>query len=347
MKLIRPICLNYQHWFLFVRGVTARACVVLAGLALAAGTIPAVASAAVGAGGSAQLAIHHYRLIDLGTLGGKFARAMAVNQRGDVVGESTRPSGFEHAFLWRNGKMTDLGALSGPSGFSTALAVNNRDQVVGISDGHAFLWQRGRMTGLGTFGRRGSEASAINDRGQIVGETFGGAIDHGFLWQRGKMTKLPFAAVTGINNAGDIIGIAKFGKNFHAGLLRHGTLTDLGAPGSPSSYSEALQINQRGQIAGIIASPDNHALAVLWQHDTPATLGTPPDDVPVGMNDRGDILVSPSLLWQHGQITDLTNAGVVPVFLNSINDRGELAGAISRNVDGETIIDAALWQPRP
>ena len=90
---------------------------------------------------------------DLGTLGGNETRVAAVNNRGHAVGTSTTSSGSEHAFLWKNGVITDLGsrALDGPRR-SAALAINDKGQVVGyshtrdksVSGGetpkHAVLW---------------------------------------------------------------------------------------------------------------------------------------------------------------------------------------------------------------
>jgi probable HAF family extracellular repeat protein len=145
------------------------------------------------------------RMVDLGTLGGATSVVgdvlapgglfqanvadLAINDRGDVVGTSETASGDLHAFLWRDGRMRDLGTLGGPS--SRAAAVNERGQVVGYSetasgDQHAFLWDRGRMTDLGALlgttpaGQPvWSRATAVNDRGQVVGTATGGAA----LWQ--------------------------------------------------------------------------------------------------------------------------------------------------------------------
>jgi len=50
-----------------------------------------------------------YTITDLGTLGGSFSEAHDVNERGQVVGESTTASGEFHAFLWEKGTMIDLG----------------------------------------------------------------------------------------------------------------------------------------------------------------------------------------------------------------------------------------------
>src|SRR6266511_4065711 len=55
-----------------------------------------------------------YTVIDLGMLpGDTYSLASGINERGDVVGSSSLGDGTTHAFLWRRGRMVDLGALPG------------------------------------------------------------------------------------------------------------------------------------------------------------------------------------------------------------------------------------------
>src|SRR5262245_24796014 len=102
-----------------------------------------------------------YAVTDLGvTAGFDNSYASGINQAGHVAGYETSTAGGLHAFLWRNGAMTDLGTLGGA--ISYAFAVNDSDQVVGTSQTgaldangnpifHAFLWQNGAMTDLGAL----------------------------------------------------------------------------------------------------------------------------------------------------------------------------------------------------
>jgi probable HAF family extracellular repeat protein len=69
-----------------------------------------------------------------------------MNERGDVMGQSRSGGGQLHAFVWRDGQMTDLGAFL--AGASAATAINDHGDVVGwhgSDDEHgerqALLWR--------------------------------------------------------------------------------------------------------------------------------------------------------------------------------------------------------------
>jgi probable HAF family extracellular repeat protein len=140
------------------------------------------------------------RMVDLGVLGGVSSYGMAINNYNHVVGYSTITSNNEpvHGFLHDGAKMIDLGSLGGPgnrwgSDVSVALGVNNYDHVVGYTylpvvgempiQQVAFLWRRsmnggGQMINLNRllYGNGKNylvfSATAINDKGQIVGTAY-------------------------------------------------------------------------------------------------------------------------------------------------------------------------------
>lgn len=125
----------------------------------------------------------NFTLQSLGTFGGLQSFALDINNASQVVGQYIPATDKSIPFLWQNGSKTDLGSLGGSTG--NALSINNRSQVVGFSNtakdaisgrevSHAFIWENGQIFDLnsllvGGSGWQLTQATGINDRGQIVG----------------------------------------------------------------------------------------------------------------------------------------------------------------------------------
>lgn len=128
--------------------------------------------------------------------------ASDVNNRGDVVGQTLRqtgplPFGFTPtAYVWRNGVREDIGSGAGRS--SVASAINDKGTIVGAVDGTAYMWKDGVATSLHIAGN----AVDINKGEQIAGTYWtGGAIGSGqerpFVMRDGVLFELPMLGTSG------------------------------------------------------------------------------------------------------------------------------------------------------
>jgi probable HAF family extracellular repeat protein len=232
--------------------------------------------------------------IDLGTLGGPDAQAYAINQRGQIAGQSftsynpNPDSGIPtiDPFLWDQGAMIDLGNLGGD--ISWTVWLNERGQVGGTSylagdqARHAFLWDHGVLTDLGTLGGTNSSTEWLSNGGEVVGgsQTPGNQTVHAVVWSRGVMSDL--GAVPGdnasdayaINSAGSIVGLdcdSLECQSMKAFLWENsGPMVDLNAlvyPPSTLHVYWAVYINDRGEILGWATDSSGNTRAVLLVPD--------------------------------------------------------------------------------
>jgi probable HAF family extracellular repeat protein len=160
------------------------------------------------------------------------------------------------------------------------------------------------MQDLGTLGGQASEASGINDLGQVVGVIISAAGgSHAFLWTAG------------------------------------GGMQDLGTLGG--DYSVAAAINNLGQVVGNSLTAAGAQHAFLW---TAAggmmdlgTLSGYPTSLASDINDLGQVVGSlfgaqaGAFLWTAaGGMQALGSAGATASFAGGINDLGQVVGTIDR-----------------
>jgi probable HAF family extracellular repeat protein len=120
------------------------------------------------------------------TLLDDFGRVFAINDNGYAVGDDG-----EFPMLWINGSSIALDMRSG-----TARGINSSNAVTGsvrIAPNHweAFVWQDGVLTTLGTGGATSSRGFAINDAGVLVGNLTQ-EVNHreAFVYANGRMTPM-------------------------------------------------------------------------------------------------------------------------------------------------------------
>ena len=257
--------------------------------------------------------------------------AAGVSENGELDPLILDSNGFPYAsefraVFWDENGIVDLGTLQG--GYeSVANALNDHGQVVGfftntIPDANslfgfgyqtrAFIWQRGIMHDLGTLGGTDAQAMLINDRGQVVGESYLNSnpspacatliATGAFLWKNGEMQNLGSLGGTctlpsDLNERGQIVGLSNLpdDQTTHAFLWENGTMRDLGNTFGGAN-SSAISINQAGHVVG-------------W--------GQP----------AGDTFAQHASLWKDGVQTDLGAFGTDCAFATSINSIDQIAGA--------------------
>jgi probable HAF family extracellular repeat protein len=213
-------------------------------------------------------------LRDIGTLGGPDAMGLLLNNRGDVAGISFTDYTVRdnlgtpavHGFVWRDGKMHDVGTFGGD--FSYVNFLNSRGQAAGYANlagdtaAHAFLWDRGSLRDLGTLGGSSSLASWISDNGHVVGQAWlkGDQQFHAFSWMNGHMRDLGTLDGDGCsyayinNSSGEVVGISgdcsfQTTRQFYA--RRNGPMVDMDnliVRGPRISVIQPVYISGKGEI---------------------------------------------------------------------------------------------------
>ena len=220
------------------------------------------------------------------------------------------------------------------------------------------------MMALPTLGGNNGQASAINNRGEIVGISETTVQDSGcspskpgkiispVFWRRGEARPLPTVAgdpdgfVQGLNDRGQAVGSSGTCANIaiHAVLWENDTAFEL--PNLGQDGNDAYAINDRGQAVGYVSSADGSTIvASLWSngvHSAVTNLGILPGDgaaFATGINNRSQVVGSTfnsqgwsrGFIWQDNVMTDLNtlisgDSNLLIIAASNINERGQISG---------------------
>jgi probable HAF family extracellular repeat protein len=316
-------------------------------------------------------------LSDLGALPGKGngSASGAINARGWITGQSENGeidpvSGLPEVrgTLWKHDEIIDLGTFGG--NWSLGVTLNDAGDVIGFASNtipdpfsffppsgaqtHAFLWRKGVLHDLGTLGGNDSQASSVNERGQVVGNSYTNLIPndttgiptvHPFLWEHGRMIDLgtlggtyggagscgfgapcpnppgePFEGALLINNRSQVTGTSNLAGDlkFHPFLWEGGRMIDLGTLGGDNG--SAVWLTDDGDVVGQADLPNNSS------------------------NCEGDFCVHHAFLWRHEVITDLGTLGNDPCSRAlMMNSKGQIIGT-TISICGALSTHAFLWE---
>lgn len=118
------------------------------------------------------------------------------------------------------------------------------------------------------------------------------------------------------------------------------TLQPTGASGLGASA-----LNNAGQVVGIVDTPDGSYYPFLYSNGQFTSLqSVSPGSLVSGINNSGQILIGVSI-YGNGQLTDLSTVGGRSIFLQGINDAGQVTGGfLAGGLDAAFLYSNGQWK---
>jgi hypothetical protein len=206
-----------------------------------------------------------------------------LNNVGDAVGQYVYYSGNTQIYTGFEYNGTSFTTIADPSGSSTFVqGINDAGAMVGEyyngTEDVGFLDTNGVFTNISdpNAGQYGSDATGINNSGEIVGTYYDNANNpNGFSELNGVYTTVDvpgalYTEVLGVNNLGQIVGGYEGNTGFYGFIDSGGIITTIDDPGS-SGYSYLRGINDTGELVGEYENSSNQEIAFT------ATLNATPE----------------------------------------------------------------------
>ncbi|SFH59390.1 probable extracellular repeat, HAF family, partial [Nitrosospira sp. Nsp14] len=243
---------------------------------------------------------------------------------------------------------TDLGSGTGMR--SEAYSINNSGQVVGVSWSNSsqdnprpMLWYNGTTTDLNAADGLLGGAYGINDSGSIAGYQIDGQASEAVIWN--ETTKTIFPVRNNFSSHSDAMGINNLGDIVGSSF---GAQPDDPMQVPPNIMSAALWSN--GVFTDLQAFQGAYFLSLAYRiNDSQQVVGFSVIPTPGSTNNESSLRAT---LWDHGAVVDLgaQGGGFLGGSINGsiaadINNSGHIVGTslIASGWDGPTEQRATLW----
>jgi uncharacterized membrane protein len=219
-------------------------------------------------------------LVDLGAYQGTSSNAVAINDKGQILGHWQTRAGQVRGYIYDCGKFRDIGVISEVG--TTWTGINNAGYASANDGNNGFLRApNGTLTRLGYLPNTSTDpdaylatsTSALNNRNQVTGRSapavpIEGPL-RGFIWTQGTirdMGDLGGVPISGqaINDRGQVTGYAARETGFSrvAFLYYRGRIVPIDTrPGASDPYSTGDAINDRGHVVGY----SDHLSGFIWR----------------------------------------------------------------------------------
>jgi len=204
--------------------------------------------------------------------GASYTYPFGINDVGQIVGDA---DGLGIGFLYDVQAQTFQKVSDPQASITDALSINNSGAIAGSIE-HGGYWQGfeavgGRFNRIAPSNNPDTFVIGITSAGSVAGEAVKAVGVVGlFVYDNGKYTEISVPQVgtdvqlSGINPTGTaIVGYYYPSSGVTAGFLyERGSLTVLQFPGS--SYSEAIGINDSGEVVGLFEDTEGNTHGFTW-----------------------------------------------------------------------------------
>ena len=224
--------------------------------------------------------------------------------------------------------------------------MNDNGQIVGsYSDGfhsHGLIYANGSYITIDFSSAQNTLLEGINSSGQVVGSYYGPNPERGFIYDNGGYTVLIpssntyISSAVAINDAGEVVGVDSPSaalSGSHGYLYDNGIYTILAPSPSTEQWSNAVDINNAGQVLGEYQDGmgehgfiyDNGNYTILDAPNANPAVGT----TVFGFNDLGQVVGS-GFTYSDGSYTALDSPqGTLGTSAMAINNSGQIVGSYS------------------